>query len=310
MRELNQYCSEEFKTLFFEYAADVRSMRSVEEYISIVNMITSTLSLDFLDIRELDAAYYFGKLEQEVIHARLSTKTFSMRVSCCNTIANFIAAKKTDYVNPFRNIRRMDVDDSIKRKNIPSVDEIDKIIDAASNDPMWYLILCLALRTCLTATQITRVRAQNIRESEDGKVLLYFPKTPTQPKDLWITVPDDVKELMLSYLEKTPSDEQGHIFFNERKHPLSVRNINFGVRRYVEASGIENHYSIKDLRSRGVLAMASAEIAPEVIGEYADLSQLRVRHFMEKKHLLDHENPQNMVMLQLKQVELKERVIS
>lgn len=310
MRELNQYCSEEFKSLFGEYASEVRSLRSVEEYVSVVNMITSALSMDYLDIRDLDARYYFEKLEQDVIHERLSRKTFSMRVSCNNTIANFISGKKSGYINPFRNIRRLDVDHSIQTRNIPSVVEIDKIIGAASGDPMWFLILCLALRTCLTATQITRVRAQNIRTTEDGKVMLFFPKTSTQPKDLWITVPDDTKDILLSYLAHAPRDEQGHIFFNERKRPLSVRNINFGVRKYVDASGIKNKYSIKDLRSRGVLAMASAEVPPEEIGKYADLGPMRVGHFMEKKHLLDHENPQNMVALQLKHVEIKEKVIS
>ena len=308
MRKLSNLCSKRFKNLFAEYALNVRSERTLDEYVSIVNMVTTYLGKDFLRITEPDALLYFGYLRGEVNNNRLSSSTYNLRASSLKSISKFLEEKDPDFENPFERVIRLDADSSLQERNIPTLEELDKIIGAAEKEPMWYLILCLALRACLTVTQITRIRRQNIHVEEDGRVLLLFPKTGTQLKDIWITLSEDVRGLLLSYLATEAGDKQGHIFFNEWKNPLSVRNVDLGVKRFVEASGVEHKYSIKDLRSRGVLEMASAGIDPEIIGEYAGITQLRVRSFLEKKHLIDKECPQDKVSFELKHLRYKERV--
>ena len=303
MRAFNEYCSEKFKKAFSAYAVSVRSERTLGEYVSIVNMITSFLGKDFLKITEPDALRYFEYLQGEVERGNISSGTYNLRTSCMKTIAKFVQEEGLGFENPFVRVKRYEADDSIKERFIPTIDELDKIIESASGDPMWFLILCLALRACLTATQITRIRRHNIFVESDGRVILFYPKTSTQPKDLWITLPKDVRGLMLSYLETEKGDEEGHIFFNEWRNPLSIRNVDKGVKKFVAASGVPHHYSLKDLRSRGVLEMASADIDPEEIGEYAGLSQMRVRSFLEKKHLINRECPQDRALFQLKHFE-------
>lgn len=308
MRKLTNYCSKRFKNLFAEYGASVRSERTRDEYVSIVNMITTYLCKDFMKISESDALLYFGYLRGEVLGGRISVSTYNLRASSLKSIAKFLEEKDLDFENPFGRVIRMEGDDSIKERYIPSVTELDQIIDAAKDDSMWYLILCLALRACLSATQITQIRKQNIHVEEDGRVILYFPPGATQPNGLWVTLPEDMRDLFLSYVNSVSGDEAGHIFFNERKNPLSVRNIDHGVKRFVDASGVERKYTIKDLRSRGVLEMASAGIDPEIIQEYTGLSQLRIHYFMEKKHLIDKDCPQDKVSFQLKHLQYRERV--
>lgn len=301
MRKLNDYCSEEFKNLYADYTVNLRSVRSVDEYTSCINMITAFLGEDFLAITRDGANSYFEKLTADMRDGRLARKTFCLRLSCFNSIAEYIEGREEEYENPFRQIRRPEVDDSIKVKNIPTMAELDRIIEEAKRDPMWYLILCLAFRACLSATLITRIRMQNIHIEGDERVFLFFPATNTMPNDLYVQLPNDIKWLLLDYIKGCTQDELGHIFFNEHHNPLTIRNIDAAVKRFVKASGVEGDYTIKDLRSRGVLELVNAGASSEVIGEYTGLSQLRVRSFVQSKHLIGGECPADLVNFRLKE---------
>lgn len=295
MRKLNEYCSKAFQSLFLSFGMGIRARRTLDEYVSYVNLLTSHAKKDFLEINGFDAQRYFDHLEQE---GRLSARTVNARLSCYKGVAKYIVETGAypSYVNPFDLIRPTAIDgNSINARNIPTMEELDKVMSAAKKlSPMWHLIMVLSSRVCLASTNILRIRRQNILENK-GRYFLRFPPTETRHEDMWVALPDDVTGFLLSYVESAPVDEEGHIFFNEHNHPLTLRNMDAAVKKMVKMSGIEGDYTMKDFRSRGILDLAHAGADVDMISSYTGLGHLRIHSFVTAKHLVSGECPAEMV---------------
>lgn len=296
MRKLNKYCSDDFRSLFAAYGMGIQSARTLDEYISYINLLMSHVKKDFLLINGSDAQGYIDYL---VTDARLSARTINARLSCYKSVARHVVetGKHPAFANPFELVRPLAAIDgaNISSVRIPTIAEMDKVMSAARDlSPMWYLIMALASRTCLTSTNILRIRKESVFE-EKGRVFLHYPPTETQHEDLWVELPGDVRNLMLAYLETCPVSEDGHIFFNEHNHPLTLRNMDSAVKKMVRLSGIGKRYTLKDFRSRGILDLAQAGVDPEKIGLYTGLGHLRIRSFVTAKHLISGECPAEMV---------------
>jgi site-specific recombinase XerD len=289
LRKLSEYCTKEFTDILQTYISVCSNERTFYEYCGYINLICNYTKKDFLRITYEDAKKYQDYLISQYNDGKLSRKTANVRFSCYRTVSNYIIDTFPDKLkeNVFLKIPRlMQPDDSINPKSIPSLKELDKIMSSARSNYMFYLILSLATRVGLSATNILRIRKNSIIVDEEGNTFLHFAATSDFKDDRYVQLPKDVSSILEKYLETVEADSQGHIFFNSRKGPLTLKNLDVAVSKIIKAAKVDEKYTLKDLRSRAILDLLQTGADANAISDYTGLSFLRIHSFTKAKKLV------------------------
>lgn len=276
---------------------------TAREYYSYIRLLCNYLEKDFLDIDESDARSYFSYLCGRTIADGFSRKTINVRFACYRTIGRFIEEQRLieGYKNPFLEIERAPVDDNVSIVRVISMSDLDKIMTAASSNPMMYLILALSGRAGLTLSSILRIRINNIEISNE-RVYLCFPPQNDFEDETIVQLPQDVGILMQNYLQTfTAYGNTGHIFYNQHHRPLTARNVDAAIDRIVKASGVPHHYTLKDIRTRCIIDLINSGIDPTNIAKYVGLSIDRVKMYTNAASVANS-CPADLVSYQLKSV--------
>lgn len=299
MKHENIYFSEQFKGILSDLSATYHNRRTFDGYLSYANLICNFLEMDFLDIEEPDAERYFSYLKQKVDSGELSRPTFCSRLSACRTLAGFIL--ENDYVpgykSPFTHIVRPEVDVDVKNDRIPTMEELDKIITAAKeSSAMDYVIFLLASRMCLSSMNILNLTRHHVMK-EGGRLYINVVTGQGDSKaPRYVAVPSDIAGVVEEYV-KTGSgyeDEAGHLFFNEHHRPMTLRNLSSRVDKIVAASNIGKRFTMKDLRSRGIIELVNTGADTEDVRQYVGLGTQRINTFMASAKYVDTNCPPEM----------------
>ena len=181
------------------------------------------------------------------------------------------------FENPFSNIYRQHVATGINVNRIPSMQEMDQFLSAVKCEPMYYLIFSMAMRLGLTATQITTLTRANVLTENDVSYLYFAKKDVTGKNDHYVKLPSDIAILLTDYItHQCIIDRSEHLFYNEHKNCITIKNIDCKIRQIIKQTGIETKFSFKDLRSRAILDMAHAGVEQEEIENYVGIRTRRM----------------------------------
>lgn len=297
----SDYMSEEFISNYLQPYLNtvIRNLRTTKEYAGYLRILCNEVKKDFLDITADDAFSVMSKWESKMRSGKLARKTICVRLSCYNSLCKYISELNVDYISPFSGISRPHVSDHISPALIPSMKEIDMIMTVASDDDMYYLILALVTRSCLTATRITQLTVNSVIREGDKVALLFPTSNVDSPYDV-VALPEDVIPLFNKYCESIQLlDEKGHLFYNRWGNALTIKNLDSAISKIVKKSNVSHQYTLKDLRARGILEMINAGADETSIMKYTGLGSMRTRQFAEAKGLIA-ECPADLVNYRLK----------
>ncbi len=301
----SDYFSDKFIDCFYLYLDDLSSNGAAESYWSVVRILCDYVKKDFLDINEFDADAFYKYMVARAQEGSLKNTTVNMRLSCYKNLANFITTNfpAWGYVNPFIKLRPLDYTAGIKPSKIPTLKEIDAILDAAKESDMFFLIITLAFRVALSVADITSMRLHNVKQNDNG-LYLHFAKKSAGDAEKVVPLPMDVATLLSSYINSMIYvDADGHLFYNKYNNPLTMRNVDSAINKYVKKSGINNKYTLKDLRSRAILDMVGASldnnIPVEAVAAYAGIRDLRLNLYVRAVNLVES-CPADLVNIQVK----------
>lgn len=311
MARTSMYLSDKFQQYFARYATTLRNERTEAEYRGAVSLLCDYIKKDFLDITEQDADTYFHYLTKRVIEGSLKKTTLNGRLYILKQVASYIseAFPEANYSNPFLLVKsERGIKKDINPSAIPSMAEIDLFLSHVDS-PMYYLIFCMAFRMALSATDIISLKLSIVQKFDDNYCLHYPPKDRFTP-DHVLVLPKDIEALLLNYISNMSYvDEKGHLFYNERLNPLTLRNLDAYFERTLKASGIEKKYTLKDLRSRSILDMVNASIKSgeniSSVGAYAGIKDLRLNTYVSASTIVG-DCPANLVNFSVKTVEAEE----
>lgn len=298
MQRCSDFISDATKDLLEEYTAHTRAKRTGYEYAGYLNLLCDYVKKDFLDITEMDAASYFDYLKAGCHGGDLSVKTVCARLSCYRSFARYILVNhpEVECIDAFLKIKRPDIADDIHPNHVPSLEEMDAVMTVAKESPMYYLIFALAARVGLSSSNIISIRKDTIIE-EQGRMYLTFPPKNDLEEALCVMLPEDVERIMRSYLNTVSATD--YIFLNERRRPLSQKNLVENVEKIITKSGV-GHYTLKDFRTRAVLELVHAGVPIETISGYTGLKTLRIQSFLKAEGFVSGECPADLVNFQLK----------
>lgn len=282
MRKPSLYFEEDFLNRILPLYFDTKkNSRTANEYFSYICLLCDYLEKDFIKITEADALKYYEYLYSKYYSGNLSRKTINVRFAAYKNLALFICEKNLlpEYKNPFHQIKRIPTSNDISVGHVISMTELDKIMSEARSDKMMYLILALAGRCAFKLSEIISLKMSMI-QILDGRAYVNFPKKSEYHNLDVRMLPDDVSELMIDYLETvTFYSEEKFLFYNEHYRPITSRNIDSAVEKFVKHSGINCRYTIKDIRTRCIIDMKNSGLPDNLIADYTNLQVRHIKNY-------------------------------
>lgn len=298
------YFSDEFTKYLKIYVSRMQNVRTAEEVWGAVRVLCDYLKMDFLELEGRDVETFFNYMAARVNQGTLRCTTYNSRKSIYGKLALFLHDEYPGlgFDNPFALIRPLSYTAGIRASKIPSLEDVDAVLEASKTEPMYYLILSLAFRAALTASQIVSLHRDNIYK-DGNSVSIHIPGNGYKD-DIMIPLSSDLSELLARYISNMDYiDAEGHLFYNRYNNPMSIKNLDDAVARFVSASGIENRYTLQNLRSRAILDMlrASAEAGEDVkeVATYVNIRELRLNTYLSAA-LLAEKCPADLVNLMVK----------
>lgn len=279
----SDFWSEEFTSVLKEYV-NTLTEKTGKEYWGSAKSICDFAGKDFFDLDGEDVERYFGMVEKKVSEMKYSPITFNVRRSHLNKLSNHIIENFPQYgvENYYIHIRGKRYDNGVKPGSIPTLEEMDKILQTAKEcDYRAYAILVLAFRTGLKSSEIIDISRSSL--TDDGEVMsLRFINRGRN--DEIVVLPEDVSAVLRKHMEtQAVNDMSGHLFVNEWGAPMTLRNLDHLVKKIITKSGYD--YTIKDLRSRAIIDMINAAVKNGVdvdqTMEYTRLHGLRMNSYVE-----------------------------
>lgn len=291
MSDKEYYFSQEFLDVLDAYKLEIFNPRTYSEIRKAVSNICNFCKKDFLQLDGSDVQHFFD----DMCSRNLSLKTISTRKSFYVKLSSFIAERfpELNYFNPFAALQPISVDNSrISLAHIPSLEEVDAVLQASRKDITAYTILTLAFRVALTASQLLSLKSDYIHIKE-GVMYLQFPPD-IYGQEMIVTLPRDVADVLAEYLAVKGISENSSsqfVFLNKRGRNMSLRNLDKMTQKYVSLSNVEKPYTLRDLRSRSILDMVSAVKVTngdiEKVGDYVGIKGLRLGVYAKAIPALD-----------------------
>lgn len=250
---------------------NLKTKRTSYEYMIVVNNICNTLCCDFLDITAKGASKYFSDMVRNTNSSgkKLSVKTLNSRFSMLRSISSFIYENKEklhldSYVNVFLSVNIAHFSEMLNPSSIPSLQDLDVLLESVKDDPLLFCIFCLVIRCGLSAGDICVLKVEDIKCDDSGKAVAFIThgaKTRT------VLIPPDVFSLIRNYT----SAESGHLFLNRQNLPLSYKTLNLYVRNAITAAGF--HFTLQDMRNAAIAYMLHGGAGFNETAAYVGISE-------------------------------------
>lgn len=269
MRSASIYMSNLIRnTIWPSFSVNLKSKRAKDNYFSVMCMICDYTKRDFLDITHAQAQKYFDSLLVfNTNKKRLALSTIQSRLSMLCSMAAHIEDNRElfniddFYTNIYIHINIPETSDYLKPDDIPSLDELNAILDASSDDPMMYLIFAMVIKCGLAAGEICKIKKEHIVEDKKGRFCVEIhEKTKTR----YVKLPEDVVSIFLDYMK--PSGD--YLFYNKKGLNLKVRNLEAYVRKYVSEAGVLKKYTIQDVRNAAICYLKASGADDMAVAEY------------------------------------------
>lgn len=306
MRKPSIYMSEQIKDdLLPKYLCTLKTEATRERYQNVICLYCDYMQQDFLDSTEADIMSYFEYLKNRVREKTMTQKTMLANISCLKCFGDYVQLHTHgEFVNYFAKIIRPVIDTDNVMEHVPSLRELDMLLDVASEDHMYYTILSLVIKCALSASQVLSLTKKRIVMRE-GRVALFFPTKSIYKEDLYVPLPEDVADILLSYVENHLPfcDEWGHLFYNKWQRPLTMRNLDVAIAKLYQKCGTGRTYTMQELRNASILYMLSNGAKPCDVADYTGLTQLRISQFLAMSDAFrDYTNPADLMHFSIKPI--------
>lgn len=191
-----------------------------------------------------DVKKYYDRMTEQVKAGRLSRITLTKKFRELHSFASFLMeeveylpGKERDFFYPYLKLMPKE---SALAGSVP-VEDMDALLQAASDDMMAYTILVLMYRAGMTSTEIIGISGEDdFLEYRDGVcVMLSGREEPCY-------IPNDAWGILKEYMEQR--EDCDTLFYNRSRRPLNTMYISRMMKKYCSLAGIPS-YSAQAVRN-------------------------------------------------------------
>lgn len=197
----------------------------------------------FTESTREDVRDYYLKMTEQVKAGKISSITRTKKFRELHSFGSFLIEEglwiqgEEDFFYPYlKNMKK----ESFLAGAVP-VEDMDALLQAASDDLMAYVILTLMYRAGLKSTEITTITGEDdFMEYDDGIYVML------KGREMPCYIPQDAWKILKSYMDQREMHET--LFYNRNGRPLNAMYISRMMKKYCTRAGIRS-YSAQEVRN-------------------------------------------------------------
>ena len=179
----------------------------------------------FLQLNYEDVQSYAQMLLEKVQDGKFSPSYACAEFGRARSLASYIDTNQSKfnglyYKNPFSGYIFPTYTKDVSPSSIPSAQEVDEILEKVKDDDALFAVVTLIVRCSLSPGECIGIKRDDfILDSNDVMLLRITKRSFTR----FVTVPDDVRDIINRYTASYPGAEHDSLFLNSRGEPLLLR---------------------------------------------------------------------------------------
>ena len=269
----SQFASELTMRIWIDFKSHFKSQTTEASYQSDLDEIMEYTGKDFLKLSCADVDNYYNYMKERIDEGQLKGSTAAKKFRELHSFAQYLCENRENYhiqsedlYEPY--LKLLEKQEKLA-KSVP-VGDIDKLFEAAKNDRMAYCIFALLYRMGLSSTEIIELSSNDFYRYENG---IYVE---IQERRELSYVPEDVEEILLSYLEERT--ENKWLFYNRRGNQLNTMYISRLMKKYTSLAGIPN-YSAQSLRNTCGFTLSSYGASPKQTAAQLGITTTQIQRY-------------------------------
>lgn len=275
--------------IFPAFCRTLKAKESHKIYLRSCTSAASYYGTDFLDIDNADS--YAEHLLSKVTEGKLSLNYAYAEFSRARSVASFIEEHFADYGmtaynNPFKDYAFPKKDTVLSGLYLPSVSELDKLLEASEDDDELYLAISLVLKLSLTVGECLSLKRDDFIINDDDVMLLRVESTD---RHRYLKVPEDIRQLVSEYCSSHSCGPENYMFINRKGDRLQIRALQKRLDK--ACSSCDLHYNFNDIRNTGIAYMLKCGATEKEAAEFVGIAEKWIyRYSSATKHMHIAEN--------------------
>lgn len=261
-----------------DFTAHFKSDTTAASYQTDLDEVMNYFQKDFLQIGQEEVNLYFQQMQSRVNSEKIKPTTMAKKFRELHSFAEYICEHRKRYEigTEFQDWYFLYLKQVAKQEKYTksiSIEDMDKLLEAAKEDGMVYTILVLLYRVGLSSSEITALKYSDFAAYDNGVYV-----TVANRNDVCF-IPEDVFAVLEQYMqgrEKESWDE--FLFVNKRGNPLNLMYISRMMKKYTTKAGIPA-YSAESIRNTCGVTMFAYGVKPEQVAAQMGITQMQIHRY-------------------------------
>lgn len=276
------YASEQFcQVIWPDFISHFKSANTAKEYENTIVEFLGFYKKDFIEIDSLNIALrYFQYLEDKVSRKDIEPSTMSKKYRQIHSVAEYICKNREKYdvsesFQDYFSVYLLKLEPlALSNQSVP-IEDIDKLLQAASDDTMAYCIMCMIYRVGLTSVEITELKLEHFVAYDNG----VYAFVPGRKEPCFI--PEDVYHILETYLQMRKDNT--YLFYNSKNAKLNKMYISRMMKKYSQLAGV-NEYNANQLRNACGYAMTSYNVDSNLVSRQLGVMPHLIERYKNKSY--------------------------
>ena len=219
----------------------------------------------------VDALRYLEFLSDEIDAKRLEEKYGACLFMELRRFYDCALSKNLVTDNPLAGMSNpFQMPDKIYVSDLPTLTDVDLLLQLCDNHPVLFLAVLLAFRLTLPINEIVNLEKSQfcIDESDANMYLKAWRWVEGEKKELFLLIPRDMVPYVRKVAASSPA-EYKYLIRNQKNRPYTARSLQRLLADVQEDTGIKVQFS--ELRSLGIYLMLAEQIPIKEICSFANV---------------------------------------
>lgn len=272
------YLTEQFKeSVYYKFLNNLKTAKAKNDYNTLVCSICDFAKKDFTELYVSDAKAFFSQEINKVKEQKQSKITVVAKHSKLHSLSNYIIKYNLipGYnINPFATVNIPEVDTKILDSSMPTLKQIDHILEFAKAEHQLYVALSIIVRCALTSGELCKLKLNDIiiDPNNNHSFILHYKN-----KIRYIKIPNDIMVIIHNYISSRSIPGE-YLFYNKRNNPMRVRDLE---NLYAKTMPPTNNYTMQDIRNRAITYMLKFGASQKQTADYIHITPTWITRYAE-----------------------------
>lgn len=271
---------------FNQFTYSLKRKKTVSSYRQTVELFLDFSHKNFVETEKSDVEQYINMLRKN----KKAETSIQLYLSILSSFFNYLQENNvisSECKNFFSIYKPLDTHAPIAVEKIPTIEEIDSLLEAAKQSSTeYYLIIALAVKCGLSESEIYNLNIGDFfvdRNKNLGITVI------CEGKKRYVKLPKDIANIVNIYIKcsRSAEEKESPLFVSVRKSRLSARTIRYNIKRINEKAGISPAITLQDMRNFTAVSLLKSGVLPQDVATTLGISVSWITRYARAVNELD-----------------------